>query len=947
MMEPSDLSGAKKLALGKSPTDVNVIKRLLDIIYNNGASGALSIDEMIKQIDDALKNVKDPAAIKIFGDVFHCFTSENKQPENIDKNKNKAKKLDGATTEDNAKFAQIVGKDNDFSDQSHKKMGIFTLSSPFLSPAIRNAERCEIFLNSIPSIHASRMVPYLDVEFAFNREVDPNVENTMFGMTRFLLGGGKIADNDSATKAMVDARTSRSKSGEKEILTTTAGMEMFTSPQTLINMSPQLKYSSRYAEILDPTRPFASIESLTVNVVPTVGLYSQKKSTLVIKLHDRSRLSEVADLVRPQVYHNAVTAPTVWLTYGWRYPYEPGRTDIVGSQAYADFINNNMLVREAYSVQNSQFAFDQVGQVTITLELWTKGVAEMRSIRTSDTHNGMKVVQNKIDEIARKISENVAALGLKTSGTTKEIRAYQIIEAAENGAYPNYSTDEINKAISELEASFKGNGPNVDQVKKLVDALKDYYTNKDKQNLDLKQQVKQQAKKVTQERFDEIIHGVDPFLPSDTLTPDNKNVVKACNDYNLPSSASPVKEFKKSLCSFGKLASVFIASAAKCTDAVDEVQVFFHQFNSQAGDSANMNIAYFPIEMPVFFDQYKTFIEQRRSESMTIEEFLKLCIDAQLSDERNLAYGFKNFFKPYKSGESAARTNKDDLLYENKLGAFVKPQIEMYIETTFKTDDQGKDLLRRFELQQTRRGLNDVKSDQLKKIMRIHIFDKAHNPYETQGLILRSENAPYGSQYTEIQNSVKKVVDQDGVMKALDAGGNVINFQKGEFTLDPKKGDGYAAIKRRVSNTMPSIIYGANATTVVNANLSSKMDALMAVSNMQTVAAKSGPAQVGQPNGSGAGGLPLRIIPAEMTMATLGCPTLAYAQVFFVDFNTGTSADNIYVVKGYTHSISPGKFETSIQFAFKDAYARYEGAPTKKEYLENVMKQMDAGSKKK
>jgi hypothetical protein len=77
------------------------------------------------------------------------------------------------------------------------------------------------------------------------------------------------------------------------------------------------------------------------------------------------------------------------------------------------------------------------------------------------------------------------------------------------------------------------------------------------------------------------------------------------------------------------------------------------------------------------------------------------------------------------------------------------------------------------------------------------------------------------------------------------------------------------------------------------------------------------------PNGSTVGNLPQQVAPATLTMTTLGCPRFHAAQVYFVDFNTGTSMDNLYILTNVTDTISVGKFETSLQFGYQDAYAKF------------------------
>ncbi len=114
---------------------------------------------------------------------------------------------------------------------------------------------------------------------------------------------------------------------------------------------------------------------------------------------------------------------------------------------------------------------------------------------------------------------------------------------------------------------------------------------------------------------------------------------------------------------------------------------------------------------------------------------------------------------------------------------------------------------------------------------------------------------------------------------------------------------------------------------------------------MQAQSKGSGKPQTLQTNGSDVGGLPLRVVPASMTITTFGCPLLTYGQQFFIDFNTGTTIDNMYLVTGLTHTITPGKFESNLTLTFYDAYGKFFGAPTITEYVES-MKIPEAKKKK-
>lgn len=144
-------------------------------------------------------------------------------------------------------------------------------------------------------------------------------------------------------------------------------------------------------------------------------------------------------------------------------------------------------------------------------------------------------------------------------------------------------------------------------------------------------------------------------------------------------------------------------------------------------------------------------------------------------------------------------------------------------------------------------------------------------------------------------------------------------------------------VKRHISRMVPTIVYGGNASSVINANLASKQDPLLATTQMQAMASKQGKPSVLSSNGSDVGGLPLRVIPASLTLTSLGCPLLTYAQMFFVDFNTGTTIDNVYALTGLTHTIAQGKFESQLTLTFADAYGQFFGAEKVSDYFKKAI----------
>ena len=65
-----------------------------------------------------------------------------------------------------------------------------------------------------------------------------------------------------------------------------------------------------------------------------------------------------------------------------------------------------------------------------------------------------------------------------------------------------------------------------------------------------------------------------------------------------------------------------------------------------------------------------------------------------------------------------------------------------------------------------------------------------------------------------------------------------------------------------------------------------------------------------------------------MYLEIIGCPIIRYGQQFFIDFGTGTTADNVYAVNGISHSLSSGEFKTSLKMLQLDTFGKYEATLT-------------------
>lgn len=946
MMSPSDLFGGVQNALGKQAA--NPAEAILQSLLDQPGSGVLTARDMKAALESAVTAPGDQSTVsedntKMLHKAVRFYSSEQHLTAGgIDwftKATSQAGQLEDVSSMDSiigAKEVKLVERD--------KKMSVILSTSNFVTPAVRKTGNAEIFLNFLPAHIASRCVPYLSVEMMFDRPTLVGGKLNAPGLLKFLLGatdttGDKSFSEGTANALMVNAsRIKKNDPGATEV--TVAGMEMFTSPQTLVNMDPASP-GSRYAPVLDPFRPLASVENLTINVAPTVGTYSYKKATLALKLHDRSRLSEVADLIKPQVY----TKTTIWLTYGWRHPPERGNP-------YADFVNDNMLVREAYGISNASYTFDRVGQVSLNLELYTKGVKELQDLRITGLSESFEDIKRQMTELAEEISARALQLGLaQMSGLNKEIRAFQVLEAGERGEFPDLKPAEVQQALVSLRKSLGALNSRPDQAARdsLLEALNKLYDTSTDSKKQLQFSFKERLDNVVSETvsklFKELELGPDPYLMTQAkdelrlqqLSLDKPHpFVKLAESYNAarkneqPSGEAP--KFRKRLVSVGKIISVFLGRGIMCIPGVDEVQLFFYNFNDRAGRASGQNIAEFPIDLSVFYEQFRDYVSRNRSDNITLEEFLKLVISAQLGDVRGVGYGMSSFFQPFdpKAPEPKLKKNSDaEESFQNAYagainergGAFNIPTIEVYVESSFAAKSGAKvDLLSSFE--QLAKLDFGRRADTYTRVMRVHIFDRQINPHPLATSLLSSDIKGVTADFA------RKELLSEQFVAALDKGLDALPPDiKDKLRKDADQNiliDGLTnneKIKRYVSKFVPSILYGTEGSCVTNMNVTTKQDALLSAAQM--IGAKGGKPSAVAPNGGGVGGLPLQVIPAAISIECLGCPLLDYMQLWFIDMNTGTSIDNVYGVTGLTHVITPGRFQTTANLTWYDAYGRF------------------------
>jgi hypothetical protein len=380
-------------------------------------------------------------------------------------------------------------------------------------------------------------------------------------------------------------------------------------------------------------------------------------------------------------------------------------------------------------------------------------------------------------------------------------------------------------------------------------------------------------------------------------------------------------------CSFGRIASLFIAAPLLESKKFDEIQMIFYTFNDKSSHMYNQNIACFPIDLngntglPKLFEAW-----QKEKIQVSVSSFMGFVNQYYLSNMAAKGYGFSNIFTRDEDGK-AVISLKDDEINElqSKKDAVLKDAYGAEADLVFKLP----------RIRMIPEAVPHIKpaapGDEFKEtetILRLHFFDDAACKYTGLHDILSSQ-----------RNSEMGVVRQQAVAASAIEGAEDSHWEKiatdiknampEGFLQETAAGSGYyyvaggsPALKHFIKSNMPSITYGTENSALKNISMSSMHNSSDTTIHMIR-AQRAGNSDSATP-GEQDRGLPIRIMPMQASGESIGCPILNHGQQFFIDMGTGTTADNVYAVCGLDHTLEPGNFMTKFKLIPIDAYGKYE-----------------------
>lgn len=862
-------------------------------------------------------------------------------------------------------------------------ISIICSKTPQLSLAVRNVNACTIFLNGIRSIDMSKAVPYLAVSFEFplpatapSQEGAVNKAIQAPSLYKFILGGATVEENSPLSK-MVKANqfetgVTEIRNASGEIITpgkdpyTRVGMEVFTSPQTLVNANETDNPIVRLNPLLDKFRPFMSLKDFSATTGTSgYGTMSYSTAKLSMVLHDKSRLAEIAPFIKADIRGKT----RVEVEYGWIHP--DGEVLVEATPNYPACIINGMRKKERFQIPTSTYSFNESGEVNIDLNLVTLGTTETQydlvgigETGTNDLET-LRSLQEKLDRLIQ--ATHIDELASAESNGRPRLQGIQVINAVSDGFEIGFTLN--NEQRNQMRKFINDTIEHSDQdIRELGRTLLEIYGNRQSGtssppggNQPAADRVRSSISTNIKNTLNNILtfvnttgeDGRDPFLfprllnaPGTTAPRSVPSTGRVMTDQNI--GAGETAALRNKSASLATILTSFIAvplaKAGKEKKTWDEVQMVFYTFNECAASAGGKNISSFEIDLGFFQEKYSKFRLENisRTGNMNLFRFWQFLNQELIDDLAAPSYELWDengpLLKRINQGvarDTGANANTavpadEEFKFNRRMselltkrthnGNWKPPQLELHLENLEETTPQ--------------------QNIPPKKILRVHIFDKTVATAESLSAILAA-----GRQ-------ASMTISGEGNPINVDASNGTTNGDEGQAELNNRRAawsqminraeaagvaepipasennsgptrwrikGSFRDLKKFVMNNSPYLIPGAQGSLIMGASVGSMQDpnaTLQLTSNPR-------PSENINPNNSGDRGLPLYLMPTDVGMEVMGCPLIAYTSQYFIDFNTNTSIDDLWMVSGVDHKLSEGKFTTNIKFRPVSGYGHY------------------------
>lgn len=773
-----------------------------------------------------------------------------------------------------------------------------------ISPSTRSTAAISMYMNSIPTLERSRCVPYINIQFVSVVDNELGKRTSQLSTLRFL--GMNQKDNEfdkiglrAALPSNVIESLENDDVGTVNKSVSASGMELFTSPQTLVNMDINSSgFSGPAGNVLNKLAPLMTLESVTFDIVGLgQDLFAYKTGLLTFTLHDRSRMADIAPIIAADLFSSTYLV----MEYGWSHPDGGYNSDNV----YGSFLNS-LRSRGAFNIISTNFSIADDGQVRFTLKFVSRGAGEVLSYPIA---TGPVMPIGQIKEVFKRYVANRLEGDQDKEKISPEVRQkLRIATSSASSSSTVVYRDLFNKIQEQLKSQ------SVDSVASLSDInelIKELIGDSESGDGTLNSKSKASLVQTLREKLEGLTSTKDPFLSD---PPSYYHTIE-----------ESVPEFPVSL---GKVLMAFVGYPLAGTGKFDEVQMMFYKFNDQSIALRNYeSIANFIIDSDELSRLVMTYAE--KFPAIGISSFMTRIVDNIVTRLDNPNYGLQDLKK--KAAKIQDDNEKSDEAKQNDLNE-VSIEITERIKEIYKGSGGGSTDIKipkiRLSLECVPAYVKNVDTDRFeidnsKNILRVHVFDAAATPYADELLLLKAINN------SDIASTVPQ--EQGESTESDNSSGNTSRsgtldqaVEDGTVKKSVKEGSGGLAyiipnaptksIKELIKQVVPSITFGSMFTSVAKIGMQSSTSGH--VNNVLLLNATNTKNEDHNVPGRTIETEDVIVIPSNADITTLGCPLFEYGQHFFVDMGTGTTADNMYYVTKISHTITPGEFNTNIGLTF-------------------------------
>lgn len=764
-----------------------------------------------------------------------------------------------------------------------------------------------LFCSIVPTTEMSLCTPYLEIKIVYpvDNIGSSDINIPKLNILKF------VGTNRRSSMSIPTSTDQPSKYGFDVV-----GMEIFNLPQTLAPTSDFFKttqaYQERGVDVLDPISPLMTVENANIQQVGMGGgLITQTKINLSLILHDRSRLSDIEPLITAEIF----PLVTFRVTYGWIHPDSNKMTGSV----YAKFLNS-MKTSQDYSVVSVSVSTRDSLSLKVDLTLVGTATQTMKSAKILSA-NGNLIPYSSLNSM---IKQFIALKSDKTQSnnstpTFSGVGSTIISSVSKTAASTKFiKVEDFYRLYSLLKSDINAN--NFQEVVRTLQSLTTYdFPTDDFQKLfEFKKRTDDYGSFETSVFQTRAAAPAASFISNDLNDQIKRQAKESLNleVTDVPSAIIPLAEMLSHLVAKPLLVAL---------PDLDEVRIHCFSFNTACGRMAGENIGNFPINKSEILQSKEIDINPNTPVQTIINELTK-----NVNNPGSIFFGFSAEYDRTSravqelraslataSGSSAEEIegrieeseargkadvdekNAQYLREKNITGitdlSFVPPRVKILLDVLPAYDDEAN----RF--------------NPTKKIARIMVYDERCKGFSKLGNLLFSMMNSNGIAKID---SDKDVVGGTPLLQGTDVN-NIIRYigmsntkdSSKMFTINDKK-----EFRRIVSNLYPTLTIGSEGTLVTNATFSSQPSGEMQSSYFLTAIKE----QRGSSYGADSDSALLDdvfIIPSSVSLTMVGNICMTIGQIYYIDFNTGTTLDNAYIVTSVSHTIRPGEFTTSVTLA--------------------------------